>query len=85
MFCLLSKFCMPRPFRLRVKRVLKLPDAKLNDSLCQEFQCTYLNKSHRQIVEDFPRIHRRLSKELVVTFLLDSQRNRLTLIFHIFF
>ena len=29
MFCLLSKFHMPRSIRLPIKRILKLPDAKL--------------------------------------------------------
>ena len=28
MFCLLSKFHMSQPFRLPVKQILKLPDAK---------------------------------------------------------
>ena len=37
MFCLLSKFHMRRPFHLTVKRVLKLPDAKLNVPLKQSY------------------------------------------------
>ena len=38
MFCLLPKFHMPRPFCLTAARILKLPDAKLNVSLKNEYR-----------------------------------------------